>query len=235
MRILSLLGILTTLYSCGPSTFTKPERLANGPKNGEWITRRTNGTIKTRINYKNGIKDGISTLYHADGKSIQLAMPYVNGKRHGTSKKYFDNGQLYAETSYQNDELHGARITYYRSGKIKSRLTYYNGQPYADLEEYYLSGVQKEMPAIRHVRVGNQITLSIDSKDCKGVDFFIGRLQDDQIFPGFEALTLLPSDNNTVVIDLNQYTPSYLAVQDIICSCKTSQGNPLIVTKRLTF
>jgi hypothetical protein len=235
MRIilLSYFFILLTFGCDSSQPTTKPERLTNGPKNGEWINRRTDGTIKTRVIYKNGIKHGVSTLFHPDGKTVQLAMPYKNGKRHGTSQKFFNNGQLYAETSYEDDMLHGSRKTYYRSGKLQSSITYSHGQPFADLKEYFKSGNEKDQPELKYVRFGNFLNITVDNELCKSPEFFLGNFPANAPFPGVDALTLLPTSGNETRIDLSVYTPSYLSVQDLVCKCTSSQGNPLILKKRL--
>lgn len=226
------------IFACESSvdnTAKDAPALDGQPKNGEWISRRDNGTIKTRVNYQNGIKHGISSLYHADGKTVQLAMPYVNGQRHGTSKKYFEGGQIYAETNYQDNVLHGVRKTYYRSGQLKSSITYDLGEPFPDLQEFYKSGNEKEMPVLTYERFGNTLRVSVDTEECKSPEFFLGKMDDGSPFPGISNLTYLPAKQDVAVIDLSVFTPSYLALQDIICKCKSSQGNPLVLKKRPTF
>lgn len=236
MRLVSILiSSLVLFFACDSSTskVTAPDQLANGPKNGEWISRRTNGTIKTRVNYQNGIKHGASTLFHEDGKSPQLVMPYVNGQRHGTSLKYFENGQLYAETNYQHDKLHGVRKTYYRSGQLKSTITYTHGQPHPDLKEYYQPGNEKQPPSLTYERFGGTLRISVATENCKSPEFFLGKMADDAPFPDIDQLTYLKPTGNEAVIDLSVYTPSYLTLQQLICTCKSSQGNPLVLKKSI--
>ena len=102
--ILSIFGVcasyldLSQLIS-GDSTETPKRKV----KNGEIRQYTKSDKLKTVVNYDNGIKHGISYLYHDDGKTVFLAMPYNQGKREGTSKKYFERGVLYASTSYSND------------------------------------------------------------------------------------------------------------------------------------
>ena len=238
MRTTPLLILLfATLIACETkSVFTSPEQSDNnGPKNGEWITRRADNSIKTRIYYHNGIKNGPSTLYYDDGKTPQLVMEYVNGQRHGTSRKYFQNGKLYAETNYQDDKLHGVRKTFYRSGQLQSILTYEYGEPYSDLKEYYQSGNEKEIPALKYERFGNTLRISVDAELCKSPEFFIGQMNDGEPFPGIGQLTYLPVKQNMALIDLAVFTPSYLALQDIICKGKSSQGNPMVLKVRPKF
>jgi hypothetical protein len=212
-----------------------PVSRRNGPKNGEWITRRADGSIKTRVNYKDGLKDGYSYLYYGDGKTIQLEVPYVNSKKHGVSRKYFENGRVYSETPYQEDNMHGTRKTYYRSGQLKSAIDYSVGQPSIGLLEYYQSGNLKSQPEIVYTHKGNSIVLSVDTDDCKRVSFFLGKLDQDRYLPAYADLEPIGGSYGQFMIDLSVFTPSYLAIQDVICECTTSQGNPLILKKRIQF
>ncbi len=229
-----LLLLLFLLACNSPQTTQAPSSRTNGPKNGEWITRRADGSIKTRVNYKNGLKDGYSFLYYADGKTIQLEVPYVSSKKHGVSRKYFDNGQVYSETPYQEDTMHGTRKTYYRSGQLKSAIDYFEGKPSAGLVEYYQSGNQKRTPQIVYSKVSNSIVLSLDTDDCKRVSFFLGKLDQDRYLPAYADLEPIGGADSQFIIDLSVFTPSYLAHQDVICECTTSQGNQLILNRRIT-
>ncbi len=235
-RLIFLAFIIQTLSSCSTSVKSEqlaaPERVKSGPKTGEWISRRPDGTIKTRVSYANGLKDGVSYLYYDDGKTIQLQMPYAAGQRQGTSIKYFENGSLYAETSYDRDILHGPRITYYRNGEVKSRISYQYGLTGSDLVEYYQSGKQKELPEIIFARNGNKVNVSV-APSCSEVEFFFGGLSEDGFFDEESVDTRLSSEDGQFTIELNQYTPSYLKYQDLVCRCKSSQGNPIILSKRI--
>lgn len=206
------------------------------PKSGEWITKRSDGTIKTRINYKNGLKNGMSYLYYRDGKSLQLELPYLAGVRHGVSKKYFRDGTIYSETTYAEDLLDGVRKTYYSNGKLKSKLTYSEGKPGNDLVEYLLSGSQKSKPEIVLEKLGNELVVSVNPEKCREARFFMGSLPEDGFFDDTsnDLEEFFPM-NGLITVDLNVYTRSYLAMQNLICSCKSTQGNPLILSRSFDY
>ncbi|MEO1255527.1 MAG: hypothetical protein AAFY41_11705 [Bacteroidota bacterium] len=202
-------------------------------KHGEFKKYTSDKKLKTIVNYDNGTKHGFSYLYHNDGKTVLLAMPYQNGKREGISKKYFESGVLYASTSYKNDLLHGPRKTYYSSGKLKSVLNYGSGKVGLGTKEYLLDGQLKETPRILSKRDRSRIWLDT-SVSCKNTVFYIGKLVDDVFFdPLDNNVKQLMDDNGVFFIDTEVYTRSYLKYQDIICSCKTSQGNPLIIKTKV--
>lgn len=203
------------------------------PKNGEVKQFTTSGKLKTIVNYDHGIKHGISYLYHEDGETVFLAMPYERGKREGISKKYFTSGEIYAETSYENDRLHGFRKLYFQSGQLKAIIDYGYGFPGIGIQEYFTNGTMKESNAIQTNRNDNYLYLSTKTP-CKNSKFFIGKLLEDKYLDELdENVQLLPEISGEFYVDLGVYTPSYLKYQDIICSCKSKQGNPVVMKRRL--
>lgn len=238
MKYILLCAIILPLFSCDSSMKKAMEeeqksKAGSAPKEGEWITRRDDGSIRTRINYLNGRKHGMSYLYYDDGKSLQLELPYVVGARHGVSKKYFKDGTLYAETSYQSGELHGERTTRYSNGKLKSRITYFEGLPANDLEEYLRDGELKPKPDLTYRVKGKTVFVNVDNKRCKNPRLFFGSLVDNKFFDENEDLDEVFPTDGVFQISLDTYSPSFLEVQDLICSCKSSQGNPLIIKSKL--
>ena len=115
--ILIFASIFLTIFGRSGEVKETPKR---GLKHGEVKQYSSDKKLKTIVNYNQGIKHGISYLYHKDGETVLLEMPYVNGEREGTSKKYYENGQLYAETSYSKNVLHGPRKLYYSHWTIES-------------------------------------------------------------------------------------------------------------------
>jgi antitoxin component YwqK of YwqJK toxin-antitoxin module len=214
--------------------FIHSSKKSEETKNGLIKSFDSQGTLKTAITYLNGEKHGKSYSYYRDGKSVQLEMVYAHGKRHGISKKYFESGELYAETSYNNDLIDGTRKIYFQNGKIKALVPYRQGLPGVGLEEYLLNGSKKEQPMIEYHQEANRLFLTT-SKPCRDLKFYVGKLIDDQFFTFFsEDLELIQEDNGDLFIDLETYTPSYLQFQDIVCACKTLQGNPLILKERIS-
>ena len=149
--ILSLVGISGVYLDL--NSFLDAKEAASKPrerkvKHGEHRQYTKDKRLKTIVNYNQGIKHGPSYLYHDDGKTVLLSMPYENGKREGVSKKYFKNGKLYASTTYKNDYLHGLRKTYYSSGQVKAELNYGYGNLGLGTKVYFLDGRLKDAPEI---------------------------------------------------------------------------------------
>lgn len=224
--------IYTTLKSFVEETIF-PEEVVKQARDGEVKHYSSSGTLKTVINYDQGVKHGMSYQFYQDGKTVLLAMPYLHGKREGVSKKYYKSGKLYAETSYQNDELNGPRKTYYQSGQLKSEVLFLNGNPGTGTTEYFTSGEPKTAYSIRTEKRGRNILLSVEPA-CKDALFYVGKLISDRFYDEYsEDLKVLPERSGQSYINIDIFTPSFLRYQDIICSCKSSQGNPVILKDRL--
>lgn len=193
------------------------------------------GNLKTRVNYKEGYKHGISYLFYKDGQ-VQLAMPYSYGKREGISRKYYASGKIYAETPYQNDQLNGTRILFYRNGKKKAELPYLNNEPGIGLKEYNLSGERISLDSEIRYAIEDQSLKLFAPTDCResSPEFFIADLVDSQFFNMTDAETIrLATDGAAGYLNMEKFTPSYLKYRDIICRCKTLQGNEWITKTRL--
>lgn len=233
--ILSIFGVISTYLDVHKiwSEGDEPAKAERKLRHGEIKQYTKDKRLKTVVNYDNGIKHGTSYLYHNDGKTVLLAMPYNQGKREGQSKKYYQNGKLYASTSYKNDLLHGPRELYYSSGQLKAVINYGYGKPGIGTKEYLKDGTQKRENKIVTTKRGNSVSLST-SEDCKESKFYIGKLIEDQFFDALHPdVKLLMKDDATYVVDLNVHTPSYLKYQDIICHCESKQGNPIIMKTRI--
>lgn len=215
------------------SSQTKVHEPVRKEKHGEVRQYTKDNKLKTVVNYDHGEKHGTSYLYHDDGETILLAMPYEYGKREGVSKKYYEDGQLYAATSYKNDRIHGPRKIYYSTGQLKAVINYGYGHPGTGSKEYLIDGEEKEPLRITTQKEGNIIWVDT-SEPCDEAVFYIGKLIDDQFFdPVSSEVKALMDEDNRYYVNIDVYTPSYLKYQDIICSCQSTQGNPMVLKTRL--
>ncbi len=230
------MGTLYTLLWNEVEVYVNPEKEISETLDGERKQYYSDGRLRTIVNYDQGIKHGLSTLFHQDGKTVMLTIPYEQGKRQGTSKKYFETGKIYAETNYVDDKLHGQRKVYYRSGKVKSIVNYHKGFPGVGTVEYTTSGKKKPSIEISQEVVGSTIQFSTSSW-CDNARFFIGSLIDGAFFNAMDEKTLeLPKDASGLhFLDLNSISRDELVNSDIVCSCLTSQNNPLIIKSSIAY
>ena len=84
------------------------------------------GELVSTVTIRNGLKNGIETLYDKEGKKV-LETPYVDGKRNGAEKGYFPDGSLWYVLPYKNDKPDGHAVMYDKNGKLIREATYRNG------------------------------------------------------------------------------------------------------------
>jgi hypothetical protein len=204
-------------------------------KHGTVVTNHEiTGKPHTQVSYEMGKKHGWSYLFYRDGKSVMLAMPYEHGKRQGTSIKYFEDGRMHTETPYDNDKIHGVRKFYFSNGKLMAEVSYAYGYAGTGLKEYTTDGhLKTSYPVLSWKRRGSRVFPEITGH-CKDTQFYLGVLFDGRHFNPSEDATLLPlDDEGNPYIDLNTYTPSYLSIRDLICTCTTRQDNPYVIAERI--
>ena len=60
---------------------------------------------------------------------LSYRMNFKDGRRHGVSEEFYDNGKLEVREHYKDDDLHGVHERFYKNGNLKSRQHYRNGLP----------------------------------------------------------------------------------------------------------
>jgi antitoxin component YwqK of YwqJK toxin-antitoxin module len=105
---------------------------------GDFITYYEDGVIKSKYNES----IGLSTNYYPSGK-IQDEVNYVDGKKSGLGKFFYETGELEAQYTFVEDVAVGEYKSFYKSGKLKSKVNYVNGKKEGEYKEYYESGKLK--------------------------------------------------------------------------------------------
>jgi hypothetical protein len=98
--------------------------------------------ILKEIQYKNGIKEGITKTYYPAGM-IEQEIPYVGGKRDGDAIWYYPDGKIFRKTPYENDTINGDQVQYYKNDKVRARIKYIEGKRIPKVEEYLSDGTKK--------------------------------------------------------------------------------------------
>ena len=88
--------------------------------------------------YKIGEKKGIVEEYNLYTNLLVFKGEYLNGKRNGKGKDYYDNGKVEFEGNYLNGNRHGKGKEYDYEGNLRHEGEYLNGKRKG--EEYYNSG-----------------------------------------------------------------------------------------------
>ena len=104
---------------------------------GKYIIHETSGKAKIynayndeliiECEYLNGKKNGKYKRYYNDGK-LKYELEYLNGKINGEYKKYDEEGNLIVKAEYLNGKSNGRYKKYYRNGKLIMENEYVNGK-----------------------------------------------------------------------------------------------------------
>ncbi len=90
-----------------------------------------------------GKRVGTWRWYYPDGQ-LQLEIDYVNGSKHGAERKWYDNGKLAYEGAYADGHRVGAWVFYYKNGKLKEQCNYDSaGKLHGELAVYKGNGELK--------------------------------------------------------------------------------------------
>ena len=91
----------------------------------EW---HVDGGLQNEVIYVNGQKHGSSKKYANDTVVVVEDETYVEGKLHGTSKLYSSSGFLYYTSEYKNGELDGLSISYDTAMQVERKKHYEKGK-----------------------------------------------------------------------------------------------------------
>ena len=88
------------------------------------ITFHINEKLESEVNYKDGRKDGESTLFHDNG-NLYIKRYYKDNFKHGRGVGYWYNGNIQFERYYRGGVRYGPSTTFDKNGHIDDQY-YYN-------------------------------------------------------------------------------------------------------------
>ncbi len=102
-------------------------RVVNKLFEGEWkYYHYASPSVMTTENYKNGILEGVRTVYFLNGK-VAEQISYVNNLKQGAYKKYTEDGIVLEESFFKNNEYDGLAIFRNDSGIVVSKGMFAKG------------------------------------------------------------------------------------------------------------
>ena len=101
----------------------------------EILIDKTNGNRT----YKDTIFTGIGMHFHPNGQPM-AAEAFLNGRRHGSLKKWFANGRLAFNSNYQVGRREGLTQSWWENGNQRSLTTYLNDKPEGEAWRWYRGG-----------------------------------------------------------------------------------------------
>lgn len=147
------------------------------------------GNLKSQVILKDGKINGDAITYYPSGQ-ISTMVKYVNNKKEGVEKKYYQRGgQLYRTRPFSKGKVNGIEKRYYKTGTIKTEQEFKHNNPATGLIEYSINGrILKDYPTIKFKIIkerdyAEQVLLVFYmSDDSKNVTYYAGKLMKNKYF-----------------------------------------------------
>lgn len=98
------------------------------PFNGILMSNYDSGTIKTKVEYVAGKKDGSEIQWYENGRKLSERF-YTKGFKVGTHRSWWENNNLKFEYYFnEKGEYHGEMKEWYQSGQLLRAFNYLNGK-----------------------------------------------------------------------------------------------------------
>lgn len=105
------------------------ERIHAGqPFTGEARAHAPNGQLTRADQFVQGRRHGSLRMWFESGK-LAFDSIYRGGKREGLTKSWWSNGNPRSTTTFSHDQPHGVAWSWYPTGEQFKRYNYANGQP----------------------------------------------------------------------------------------------------------
>lgn len=96
--------------------------------NGIMFDVYDNGDLKEEVNYKDGIKNGLSKRWYYENGQLRYETNYKDGKHHGLFKWWYDNGQLKEEVNYKDGKVDGLGKYWFGNGQLSWEINLKDGK-----------------------------------------------------------------------------------------------------------
>ncbi|NVO04214.1 MAG: hypothetical protein HXX09_16090, partial [Bacteroidetes bacterium] len=135
-------------------------------KQGLWKVYSWERILISETTYLNDIRHGPCTKYFSFSGLIREESNYVFGKKDGSYKNYYNNGQVNSEGTYKDGKKTDRWVSYYKtSGEKRSEGNYLENKKTGIWNFYNSRGVPRSSGAYQNdLKVGPWVTLDSDGK-----------------------------------------------------------------------
>ena len=133
LPILSLLIIISCSKEIQPDQLVERNGLSyevnnEKPFTGATLSYHSNGQVESRIEYKNGLRDGLSETFNKNGQILE-SEHYKENILNGLYEHFYENGQLRVKVILNNKlPVDGQVETFYKNGSVHQPSNYKNGK-----------------------------------------------------------------------------------------------------------
>ncbi len=93
------------------------------------------------VYHKDNVFTGTSVFFD-ENETKRISIDYLQGKKHGIYKKWFENGRLSFEAQFSQGKQHGLTQTWWRNGQLRSKSQYQEGMAHGVQLQWYKSGAK---------------------------------------------------------------------------------------------
>jgi hypothetical protein len=116
------------------------------------------GKLKCEYRTKYGEKDGECKVWYDNGQLWEQTT-YIDDKINGEYKSWFYNGQITKQTTYVDGEKHGVHKEWWDNGKLWRQTTYVDDKVNGEYKRWYYEGnLWKQITYVDGKRQGNYKT-----------------------------------------------------------------------------
>lgn len=116
--------------------------LAGTPFDGFVIERHDNGQLKSRSTVSNGVLQGLSEGWHANGMP-QIVETYVAGVSHGIRTKFYESGAKLSSVIVSDGQTQGVFERWFENGFLSERVQLTNGVAHGESLAFHPDGSLK--------------------------------------------------------------------------------------------
>ena len=110
------------------------------PFTGLTLSYHPNGQLKSRVKYKNGLKDGLTETFNQNGQILE-STNFKENIENGPFELFHENGQLQIKGIMNNGlPSDGQLERFYENGSLESRMNFKDGQQDGPFEIFYETG-----------------------------------------------------------------------------------------------
>jgi len=112
------------------------------PFTGFVLEHHDDGSLKSRSSVSNGLLEGLSQGWHANGK-LQVSETYVRGISHGIRTKYHESGAKLSTVEVVHGQTQGIFERWFENGRLSERVELTNGVPHGESLAFHPDGSLK--------------------------------------------------------------------------------------------
>ena len=131
------------IYSEGATPFAVGAYDSEKRRTGHWEFFADGGTTVMKVDYKAGLKDGLTVLYFKNGAAMD-SIYYKNDKPDGERTQFYKNGVKLAVINYKDGVPDGYYISYFDDGSIDREGNYKEGLRDGEWKFYNADGSIEE-------------------------------------------------------------------------------------------